>query len=329
MAAQMFRVASISLASRRENIAQNVVDVAKRLAQASRDKISLAVFPEHCLVGYGSMAALRRNELDALAEPLDGPSIKAVAKAVERAGVAAGVGFIERASDGRLFNSYVVCMPGGLHHCHRKLHASEHRRISSGDRLTVFDAPNGVRIGILIGEDNCLVENARMMALMGTMLLVAPQRNRLARDTTQPGSMEGCDAGGSSAQRSVCDEGMAPRRNWLQSRAADNGMFVVSSEGVEACDDPGRFGTGMLIDPYGSVLAQCVDARDDLVAADLDLRLIRRSPGHRWLAARRPELYGSLSQSADHVPRVESGAVRSKGSIAVSFAQVARGRLPG
>jgi predicted amidohydrolase len=58
-------------------------------------------------------------------------------------------------------NAYAVCMPDGQVHCHRKLHAWEHRLISSGNTLTVFDTPWGIRAGILICWDNNLIENAR------------------------------------------------------------------------------------------------------------------------------------------------------------------------
>jgi predicted amidohydrolase len=50
--------------------------------------------------------------------------------------MAIGVGLIERASDDRLYNTYVVCMPDGQRHIHRKLHAFEHPAIDQGDSFT-------------------------------------------------------------------------------------------------------------------------------------------------------------------------------------------------
>ena len=41
-----------------------------------------------------------------------------------------GAGLVERADDGRLYNSYVVAMPDGSGHAHRKLHAFDQRVIS-------------------------------------------------------------------------------------------------------------------------------------------------------------------------------------------------------
>jgi predicted amidohydrolase len=68
--------------------------------------------------------------------------------------MAIGVGLIECADDGGLFNYYVFCQPDGTFACHRKLHAFENEHIRSGDRYTVIDSPLGVRIGILICYDN-------------------------------------------------------------------------------------------------------------------------------------------------------------------------------
>ncbi|MFM0412934.1 nitrilase-related carbon-nitrogen hydrolase [Paraburkholderia aromaticivorans] len=306
------RVAAVPLVSRPGGAPHNVARIAACLALAAREDIVLAVFPESCIVGYGSLAKLHRAELDALAEPLDGPSISAIADAVERSGVAAGVGFLERAADGRLFNSYAVCLPGGARHCHRKLHAFEHRRISSGDRFTVFDAAWGVRIGILIGGDNYLVENTRMTALMGATLLLAPHRHdgvkRAADHRTQPVSME-----------------QSPRC-WLPARANDNGMFVVVSEGAEDDSREQSRGAGMIVDPCGCVLAES-SAQDALIAADLQMDLIGRSAGQQWLTARRPELYGLLGRFGHQATDFEPRSASSRGGIAISFAQVGRDRL--
>jgi predicted amidohydrolase len=327
------RVASVPLPSRRGDTAQNVTCIEDWLDLAAHEAIGLVVFPEACLAGYGSMAKLHRDELEALAEPLDGPSAGAIHDAVERTGVAAGVGLIERVPDGRLFNSYVVCMPGGLRYCHRKLHAFEHRRIVSGDRFTVFDTLWGIRIGILIGGDNYLVENVRMTALMGATLLIAPHRsygmNREGDRAMQPVSMEqwlrgtsgpnGTDARGYG----VAADGL---HRWLPARAGDNGMFVAFSDGVEADNNDAAPGRGMIVDPSGRILAEGGNGGGAIISADLDLGLAEASAGQRWLKARRPELYEPLGRSAHHAARFEPRGVSSRGSIALSFAQVTRNR---
>ncbi len=82
---------------------------------------------------------------------------------------------------------------------------------------------------------------------------------------------------------------------WLPSRAHDNGMFLVFSNGVGADDDEVRTGNAMILDPYGEILVESSKADDDMVVADLDAEVLPTSSGRRWLNARRPELYKPLT----------------------------------
>ena len=83
---------------------------------------------------------------------------------------------------------------------------------------------------------------------------------------------------------------------WLPSRAHDNGLFILFSNGVGEDDGEVRTGNAMILDPYGRVLAETWRARDELVVADLDLGLLPLCTGRRWIRGRRPELYGLLSE---------------------------------
>ncbi|QQC67824.1 nitrilase-related carbon-nitrogen hydrolase [Paraburkholderia ginsengisoli] len=346
----MLRVATIPLVSLRDEISRNVTLVTDWLALAAREQIGLAVFPECCLVGGADLATLTRRELEALAEQRDGPAISAVADAVARTGVAAGVGLIERAQDGRLFNSYVICMPDGQRHCHRKLYAFEHPRIGCGDRFTVFDTAWGVRIGILIGADNYLIENVRMIALMGATLLVAPHRRygmsranngRLQAVSTKRGLRGDPARRAASANRSAttsaptsagvggqCDSAGWLRR-WLPARAGDNGMFVAFSDGVEFDNDlehPAE--TAMILDPSGRILARNIAGSSAIVSAEVDAALTDQSIGRQWLRGRRPDLYGPTTQASNQASKIAgTPSVVRAGSVALSFAVVGRERL--
>jgi predicted amidohydrolase len=303
----LLRVAAIQLVSRCGDTAHNVSRIVESLERAARERIGLAVFPEACLTGCGSSARkLRYAELEALAERIDGASVDAIADAVERTGVAAGVGLIERAPGGQLFNSYVICLPDGQRHCHRKLHAFEHRRLANGERFTVFDTHWGVRIGILIGSDNYLVENARMTALMGATLLVAPHR----RDRATP------DGAASDWMRRA-----------LPARALDNGMFIVCSEGADADDSEASPSAALIVDPCGRIVAEGAGGPRELIAAAIDPGLSDASIGQHWLATRRPELYGQLVRADRRAPAAfEARSASARGSVPISFAVVRRAR---
>ena len=83
---------------------------------------------------------------------------------------------------------------------------------------------------------------------------------------------------------------------WLPSRAHDNGMFLLFSNGVGTDDDEIRTGNAMVLDPYGEIIAESCALGDDMVVADLDASLLPQSSGQRWMRARRPELYTLLTE---------------------------------
>ena len=83
---------------------------------------------------------------------------------------------------------------------------------------------------------------------------------------------------------------------WLPSRAHDNGMFLLFSNGIGPDDDEIRTGNAMVLDPYGEIIAETRAAGDAIVVADLDASILMTSSGRRWLRARRPEMYESLTQ---------------------------------
>jgi len=83
---------------------------------------------------------------------------------------------------------------------------------------------------------------------------------------------------------------------WLPSRAHDNGMFLVFSNSIGQDEDEVRTGNAMILDPYGRILAETWQAADAIVTAEIDLALLDKCTGQRWIRGRRPELYGCLTQ---------------------------------
>ena len=71
----------------------------------------------------------------------------------------------------------------------------------------------------------------------------------------------------------LSDKGRGWLMRWLPSRAHDNGLFLIFSNGVGVDDDEIRTGNAMILDPYGRILAETWKAGDAMVIADLDARL--------------------------------------------------------
>ena len=87
---------------------------------------------------------------------------------------------------------------------------------------------------------------------------------------------------------------------WLPSRAHDNGLFIIFSNGVGIDDNEVRTGNAMVIDPCGRILAESWSADNTMVLADLDLDLLEKSSGRRWMRGRRPELYDGIAEVSGH-----------------------------
>lgn len=276
-------------------------DVIERfLVQAAAQRVQLVVFPECCITGYWFIRNLSQPQLEALAEPVpSGPSTQRLMALAEEHQVAIGAGLVEAAGNNVFHNTYVVALPDGRVHRHRKLHAFEHDLIRSGTEYTVFDLPGGFRAGVLICYDCNIVENVRITALAGADVIMAPHqtggvrsRNPHLMGLVDRALWDNRHAAPQAIEREFrSDKGRGWLMRWLPSRAHDNGVFLIFSNGVGVDDDEIRTGNAMILDPYGRVLAETWAAADAMVVADLDPSLLPDATGRRWMPARRPDLY--------------------------------------
>ncbi|MDR5833516.1 nitrilase-related carbon-nitrogen hydrolase [Caballeronia sp. LZ034LL] len=260
---------------------RNAVRIATALADAAAHGVRLALFPQWSISGPDDAT---------LAESIDGPALDTVAMAIDASGVAAGVGWLERGGDGRLYDAYALCFPGGMRVRHRRLHVTQ-RALQGGQRFTVSDTPLGMRVGILIGDDNDLVENVRMTALLGATLLAAPMNHAATAQAT------------------------------LAARAVDNGLYI-------ACAHPAAR-EARIVGPDGRVLARRRQGADGPIIACVHAAQAAASAGRKAFAVRRPELYAPLAGQGNTYPLVqEPGHAVPRGSLPISFAVVARSRMP-
>jgi predicted amidohydrolase len=282
----------------------NMTKIQTFLQQASQRKVDLIAFPEMCLTGYVHVRDLERKQIEALAEHVpEGPATQQLLRLSKEMELSIGVGLIEKDEDGSLYNAYVVTMPDGTWACHRKLHCFISEYMQSGESYTVFDLPQGARAAILICYDNNHVENARIAALMGAEILLAPHQTGGAKSPS-PRSMGLIDpqlwhnrAQDPQALRAAFQgpKGRSWLMRWLPARAHDNGLYLLFSNGVGLDHGEVRTGNAMILDPYGEILAESTSIEDDMVVADLDASQLEMSSGRRWLKSRRPELYTRLT----------------------------------
>jgi len=306
---QRLRVAAVQFESRPGDKDANFLVMEKFIVQAAARGVKVIIFPECCITGYWFLRNLTRDQLGALAEPVpSGPSSQQLMALARRYRLTIGAGLIERGKRGVFHNSYVVALPDGTAHCHRKLHAFEHPAIVGGSGYTVFDLPGGWRAGVLICYDCNLIENVRATALLGADVVLAPHqtggcrtRNPHLMGLIERATWDDRRRRPQAIEREFRGEkGRGWLMRWLPSRAHDNGVFLIFSNGVGIDDDEVRTGNAMVLDPYGRVLVETWKAANAMVVADLDRSLLADSTGRSWIQARRPELYRGLTVRTGH-----------------------------
>jgi predicted amidohydrolase len=286
--------------------ARNFDRIRAFVEEASQAKVELLVFPEMCITGYWHVRRLSQRQIESLAEPVPaGPSTQELLRLSRERAMTIGAGLIESTDAGTLYNTYVVAMPDGRVAFHRKLHCFISEHMASGDEYTVFDIPQGARVGLLICYDNNLGENVRITALKGAEILLAPHQTG-GCDTPSPRCMGPIDPqlwhNREANPEAIEAEFRGPKgrdwlMHWLPARAHDNGLFLIYANGVGIDDDEVRTGNAMILDPYGDILTETWRARDEMVVADLDPGLRDMCTGQRWIKTRRPALYGLLAES--------------------------------
>jgi predicted amidohydrolase len=284
----------------------NLAAIRSLVDAAAGKGVHLLVFPEMCITGYWHVRRLTRDQIVELSEPVpDGPSSRELRRLAEATGMTIGAGLIERTGDGTLYNTYVVAMPDGRTARHRKLHCFISQHMASGSEYTLFDIPQGCRVGVLTCYDNNLGENVRINALRGAEVLLAPHQTG-GCNTPSPRCMGAIDPklweNREADPEAIEAEFKGPKgrawlMRWLPARAHDNGLFLIFSNGVGLDDGEVRTGNAMILDPYGAVLAETWKAKNDMVVAELDPALRTMCTGCRWITTRRPELYAELARS--------------------------------
>jgi predicted amidohydrolase len=301
---QTLRAASVQFQHADNDKRSNFAKLEHFVSEAAHQGVELIAFPECCLTGYWFLRNLTKDQVTELSEPVPtGPSTQRLLSLSKHHNITIGAGLIERDEHGLMYNTYVVAMPNGKYKRHRKIHAFEHDHITPGHEYTVFDTPHGCRVGVLICYDNNIIENVRITALMGAEVLLAPHQtggcNSLSPHGMKPIDRKYWDNRHTNPKALEAqfrgDKGRAWILRWLPSRAHDNGMFLVFSNGVGPDDDELRTGNAMILDPYGRIVSESTKCCDDMITTTLDASLLEKCTGRRWMQARRPDLYTPLT----------------------------------
>ena len=286
------RVAAIQTTATEDREA-NLSAAGTLVEEAAGRGAGLVVLPEYFSVA-GSPARLRAG-----AEALDGATVDWGCAQAARLGIwlvagsfpegsGPGTGDDRDGDNGRLHNTSCLIGPtGSVEAVYRKVHLfdadvggasiRESATIAPGTSLCLhpLDGAGGTAgdpppvLGLAICYDLRFPELFRILALSGATVVSVPAAFTAA---TGPAHWE----------------------LLLRARAVENGMFVIAAGQVGALPPgmPACHGHSMIVDPWGSVVAEQRAPEPGVVVADLDFALLYRTRSELpVLANRRPDTY--------------------------------------
>ncbi|MEE6178214.1 carbon-nitrogen hydrolase family protein [Mycobacterium sp. 050134] len=217
-----------------------------QLERCEREAVELLCCPDAVIGGLAyepagqspDDVALSLGEFRGLVRPLMASSVASV------------IGFTERATDGRLFNSAAFLADGDLHAVYRKVYPGYCTAICAGTELPVATF-NDTTFGLMICNDIWYVEPARILASKGAALILIPTNS------------------GHIRSEEVLTRLRRRGKNLPVARAVDNTVTIVVADIVGEQDGRQALGSSCIIDPDGEVLAAATDGEDDLIFADL------------------------------------------------------------
>jgi predicted amidohydrolase len=307
------RIATAQFENRSADKTFNLARIEDLSAQAASQGADAIAFHECSVTGYTFARLLSREQLWDLAEVIPGgASVEALGMIARRHAITVLAGLFEQGEDGELYNTYICVDGSGVVAKHRKIHPFINPHLKPGKEYTVFEL-NGWACGMLICYDNNVVENVRATSLLGAEIIFMPHVT-MCTPSTRPGAGFVDPAlwenrkEDPSLLRAEFDgtKGRAWLMKWLPARAYDNGIFAVFSNPIGMDDDQLKNGCSMVIDPFGDVIGECRVLGDDIAVAVCTHRKIAASGGHRYRAARKPDLYrqilGAEHRSEQTVP---------------------------
>ncbi len=293
------RVATAQFETRDGDKAYNLSRIDELSSRAAAQGAQLVCFHELSITGYTFLERLSREQVLALAEPVGGASTIRLQEIAARHNILVAAGLVE--SDGaQCYNCHVVVSATAVLATHRKIHEFVSPHLGLGDRYTVFEAL-GARVGILTCYDNNLPENARMTAMLGADIILAPH---VTGCLPSPAPGRGIVAPEVWHERHVNPQrcraefdgpkGRGWLMKWLPARAWENGVFIVYSNVLGVDGGTIKPGGSLILDPYGEVIAECHTLEDEVVTATLAPEARRLASGATYIRARRPNLYTKM-----------------------------------
>ena len=284
-----FRAAAVQMNAPLGEVEGNLDRIEGWTQRAASEGARLICFPELAVSGHWCDGEI----WDVAEEVPGGLSCTRLERLAEELTCFLSVGIAELDA-GLVYNTQMIIGPRGLIGKQRKLHmsADEYFHFRTGGSINVIDV-GFCRLGIGICYDTVFPETARIAALKGAEVYLAPHAARCGQWTAD-----------ADRQREKVATVKDHARMTFRSRACDNGMFVIyCNQAGPAGPETNHCGGILFVDPSGVVLAESETdvIEDDMVICDLAAELYnaRRRARCFNLQTRRPEIYGESCRMND------------------------------
>ena len=298
---QNLKIATAQFEHRSNDKTYNLSVIKALAGDAAAKGAQVVAFHECSITGYSFARHLSKQQMLEMAEFIpEGPSVKELTQFAKESGIIILAGLFEKDADDNLFKAYVCVGPEGLIAKYRKLHPFINPHLTAGNEYVIFDL-FGWKCSILICYDNNIIENVRAVKLLGADIVFMPHVT-MCTPSTRPGAgfvdpelWKNREADPTTLRQEFDSlKGRAWLMKWLPARAYDNAIYAVFTNAIGMDDDQLKNGCSMIIDPFGDIVAECRSFDNEFVVATLTPQKLTDAGGHRYVNARRPELYGDI-----------------------------------
>jgi predicted amidohydrolase len=295
------RVATAQFEHHSGDKAYNLSVIRDLSAKAAARGAQVIAFHECSITGYSFAIGHTKQQMLDLAEVIPGgPSIEKLIAIAREFGITILAGLFEKDAEDKVYKAQICVNESGIVAKYRKLHPFINPHVTPGNQYIIFDL-FGWKCSILICYDNNIIENVRAVKLLGADIIFMPHVT-MCTPSTRPGAgfvdpklWENREADPTTLRQEFDGlKGRAWLMKWLPARAYDNAIYAVFSNSIGMDGDQLKNGCSMIIDPFGDIIAECRSFDDEIAIATLTAEKLTDAGGHRYINARRPELYGDI-----------------------------------
>jgi predicted amidohydrolase len=298
---QNLKIATAQFENRSGDKEYNLGIIRQLAAKAAAQGAQVIAFHECSITGYTFAIPFSKQQMLDVAEFIpDGPSVKRLTAMARELDIVILAGLFEKDAKGEIYKAQVCVDKNGLVAKYRKIHPFINKYITPGNQYVIFDL-FGWKCSILICYDNNVIENVRAVKLLGADIIFMPHVT-MCTPSTRPGAgfvdpalWQNRHADPTTLRQEFDGlKGRAWLMKWLPARAYDNAIYAVFSNPIGMDDDQLKNGCSMIIDPFGDLIAECRSFDNEIAMALFTPDKLTDAGGHRYIKARRPELYGDI-----------------------------------